>query len=140
MMIDNQWRLVCEDGSVQPVTVEANDGLFVASVDGKSAVFSAVSARTAVIKVASRWPVVEIVAPGERSRAEAIEAERESAFENGVSSMRDAAANLLSLRADACRSTAESRTAFDDRAPIERYAANELSRAAFDVRRITLKM
>lgn len=54
--------------------------------------------------------------------------------------MRDAAANLLSLRADACRSTAESRTAFDDRAPIERYAANELSRTAFDVRRITLKM
>lgn len=78
--------------------------------------------------------------PENVSRAEAIEAERESAFENGASSMRDAAANLLSLRADACRSTAESRTAFDDRAPIERYAANELSRTAFDVRRITLKM
>lgn len=137
---DKTWRLVCEDGSFQSVTVEVNDGLFVASVDGKPAVLSAASARTAAIKVASRWPVIEIVAPGERSRSEAIEAEREHAFENGVSSMRDAAANLLSLRADACLSTAKSRTSFDDRAPIERYAASELSRAAVDVRRITPKM
>lgn len=119
-MESNTWRLVCEDGTIQSVNVVVYDGMFVASVDGKAAVFSAVSARVAVLRVAPRWPVVEILAPGEKSRSELI----------------DAIAEMLTVRSDESRSLAATRTVFDDRAPMERHAARELSRAADDVRRL----
>jgi hypothetical protein len=76
-MGDNRlWRVVLEDGTVHGVvTRETENGLVVRRADGLGhnvVMVSASYAREGITRLCSRhdWPVVEIVAPDERSRAQ----------------------------------------------------------------------
>jgi hypothetical protein len=95
------WRAVLEDGSVREAAVTRRDHLGRAYWRAESGAIpmgeSFTSARHAVVNLASfsHWPVVEILAPGQLTRAE-VEADT---FRRGAEAMREACADLCDGRA-----------------------------------------
>lgn len=77
------YRAILEDGTERVVEVDRiEDGYYLARADGWFGHMASNTARSAAAKVATHptsrgahpfgWPVVEILAPGERSRAELL--------------------------------------------------------------------